>query len=355
MTSTFSIGDRVATLKAIKDGLLDLDAVFDTDHRAGTSSNYVIVNSIPKSGTYLAVELIETFGEHVNLGYHVRTDGISKLNADGSMDPIRPVLDVLWSAALKPGQFCAAHLLYDPIIENYLLSRPDHKMIMMIRDPRDLVISWVDFVYNSSSYPKIDPWNAYLRQQGLGSFPDDFSQIMSTIEALPKSLIAQFFGWLASPACLVVRFEDLFSELSGASQSTPTLQRIADYLGVSSSKLGNAGSALGRGLTESGRETKVGAYLARMSEAHIEALGKEEFQKLIIGLGYEPMARSTDRSQTPTVEDRQGRRIGELEAEIGNLKSQLEEITNSKSWRITRPLRKFMTAFRAAMYTGRGN
>jgi hypothetical protein len=92
-----------------------------------------------------------------------------------------------------------------------------------------------------------------------------------------------------------------------------------------------------------------------MSEAHFEALGKEEFQKLIIGLGYEPMARSTDRSQAPTVEDRQSRMIGELKAEIGNLQWRLEQITNSTSWRITRPLRKLVTAFRAAMDARRGN
>src|SRR4051812_16271142 len=105
--SSYSIGDKVATLDAIKSGLLHLDAIFESA-QVGSSSNYVVVNSIPKSGTYLAMELIKTFGEHIDIGYHCYTNGISKLNSDGSMDAIRPVPDALWTAALKPGQFCAA-------------------------------------------------------------------------------------------------------------------------------------------------------------------------------------------------------------------------------------------------------
>jgi hypothetical protein len=382
VTSNFSVSDRVATLSAIKGGLLNLDAVFDVSHGTGSSSNYVIVNSIPKSGTYLAIELLKTFGEHADVGYHAYTNGISNLNADGSMEPVRPVLDALWTAALKPGQCCAAHLEYDPVIENYLISRSDHKMIMMVRDPRDLVISWVDFVYNSSSYPKMNRWNAFAKQQGLRCYPDDFGQIMSTIENLPRSGITEFLGWIASPACLVVRFEDLFSELHSISkcEPTPTLHKIADYLGISKSKLDNAPSARGRGLTESGRAKKVGSYIDRMSQAHIQALRNDEFQKLVIGLGYEPTSPAADQSRARTLEDKQKNKIEELEVrieelevkseglgaaleeakkEVENLESlfaeraedaarQIASLTNSTSWRITRPLRLLSAALRAA-------
>jgi hypothetical protein len=354
MTSHFSISDKVATINAIKNGLLDLEAIFESAQVAGSSSNYVVVNSIPKSGTYLATELIKTFGEHMDIGYHGYTNGISKVNSDGSIEAIRPIPDALWTAALKPGQFCAAHLDYDPILENSFLSRPEHRMIMMIRDPRDLVISWVDFVYNSTSYPKMSPWNAFSRQEGLKSYPDDYGQITSSIENLPGSGITKFFGWLASPACLVVRFEDLFSELNSKSNnhSTPTLQRIADYIGVPLSSPENARSALGQGLTESGRARKIGSYIARMSKAHIEALREEKFQKLVVELGYEP-TQMTDQNRALTVEDNQEKRIEELgvelesaKREIEGLRSQIASLTNSTSWRITRPLRALVTALR---------
>src|SRR5205809_5386192 len=49
---------------------------------------------------------------------------------------------------------------------------------------RDIVVSWVDFVYHSASYPKMRKWNAYLRAAGSVAHPDDASRITSTLLSL---------------------------------------------------------------------------------------------------------------------------------------------------------------------------
>lgn len=154
--------------------------VFLDSPQPGPSPYYVICNSVPKAGTYLLVELVRALGGHVDLGYHTYTSSISKLNPDGSLDYGRALPAPLWASALRSGYFCASHTEYCPYLEQYLLGRPEHKMLFIVRDPRDIVVSWVDFVYHSASYPKMRKWNAYLRAAGSAAHPDDASRITST-------------------------------------------------------------------------------------------------------------------------------------------------------------------------------
>jgi hypothetical protein len=164
-------------------------------------------------------------------------------------------------------------------------------MLFIVRDPRDMVISWVDFVYHSAAYPKMRKWNAFQREAGTVVHPDDASQILSCITALPQSGFQNFMSWLDSPACLTVRFEALYSELIEDDPSVvtfPVLHSICDYLGLQRRSPSELSGALGRGLTSSGRMEKVGVYRHRMTPAHFALLRNEAFQKLVVECGYEP-------------------------------------------------------------------
>jgi hypothetical protein len=269
-------------------------AVFLDLTRAGPSPTYVICNSVPKAGTYLLVELVKALGGHVDVGYHTYSSSISKVHADGSFDYERAIPAPLWASALKPGYLCASHTDYCPYLEQYFLERKQHKMLFIVRDPRDLVISWVDFVYNSTSYPKMRKWNAYLRKTGKASFPDDASQISSCISALPHTGIQNYLSWIDSPACLTVRFEELYSELTETDPSIvafPVLDGICDYLDVPRKSPSELSDIIGRGLTSSGRLEKIGAHRSRMTPDHFDLLCSETFQKLVVEFGYEPTYR----------------------------------------------------------------
>nr|WP_315716875.1 MULTISPECIES: hypothetical protein [unclassified Bradyrhizobium] len=163
-------------------------------------------------------------------------------------------------------------------------------MLFIVRDPRDIVVSWVDFVYHSAAYPKMRKWNAYLRSAGSAAHPDDASRITSTLLSLPRSGIKKFMSWLDSPACLTVKFEELYSELAiddVARSSFPVLNRICDYLGLPRKTAAEL-DVLGRGLTSSGRGRKVGIYKERMMPHHFDLLRSEAFQELVVEFGYEP-------------------------------------------------------------------
>jgi hypothetical protein len=271
-------------------------AFFDAPQRTSQGSPfYVICNSVPKAGTYLLVELVKALGGHVDIGYHCYTSSISKVHRDGSFDSERKIPAPLWSSCLEPGYLCAAHVEYDALYERRLLSSKRHKMLFIVRDPRDLVISWVDFVYNSSSYAKMRKWNEELRERGKLSHPDDASQITSTIRSLPSSGIEKYLSWIDSPACLTVRFEDLYAELTDKiTTDFPVLDGICDYLEISRRSPKDLIGVIGSGLTDSGRRKKVGIYKDRMSQKHSAMLLHEEFQRLVVEFGYTPTPRLPD-------------------------------------------------------------
>jgi hypothetical protein len=291
------------TIRVLRGSAQSNWAFFDAPQRTSHASPfYVICNSVPKAGTYLLVELLKALGGHVDIGYHCYTSSISKVHRDGSFDSERKIPAPLWSSSLNPGYLCAAHVEYDALYERQLLSCKHHKMLFIIRDPRDLVVSWVDFVYNSSSYAKMRKWNEELRERGKLSYPDDASQITSTIRSLPSSGIAKYLSWIDSPACLTVRFEDLYAELVGKTTNDfPVLSGICDYLEISRRCPKDLIGVVGSGLTESGRGKKVGIYKDRMSPKHSAMLLDEDFQRLVVEFGYTPTPRLPDTAKAKVV------------------------------------------------------
>lgn len=259
-------------------------------HVPGPNKNALILNSVPKAGTYLLLETVKCFDQFTDTEFHAYSDSLRRLGKDGRFDNERNIPAVLWSAALRPGTMCVSHVEYDPIVEQYFSSRPDLKTIFIIRDPRDLVVSWVDFVYSSSSYPEMAGWNAYERKMTELHPTSDEQRLLGSIEGLLRSGISSYTAWIDSPSCLTVKFEDLYAALLGddVTAGGGVLDRIADHLDLPRRAVGEFQASLGKGLTSSGRQDKIGVYKRRMNAAHIERLKKSDFQKVVIDFGYEP-------------------------------------------------------------------
>jgi hypothetical protein len=280
--------ESLRLLQACKANIFKPESVFVGRRPPGAAKTYVVCNSIPKSGTYLLLELVKSLGAHVDVGYHAYSDSIRRLRPDGSFEAERLVPGLMWAQDLAPGYSCAAHLEYNPYAEQYFQTRADHKMILIIRDPRDLVISWVDFVYNSQAFQKMTAWNAYSSAQGRKSHPDDRSRIDSSIDSMIQNGLDGYYPWLNSPVCKVAKFEDLYGELTGQhnkAAKTPTLDGICDYLGLE--KLASFTEILGRGLTASERSSKVGIYKSRMTADQLRKVDAPEFHRMVLELGYD--------------------------------------------------------------------
>jgi hypothetical protein len=251
----------------------------------GLSPYALILNSVPKAGTYLLLETVRCLGGFRDCGHHTYTESLRKLRNDGSFEAARQVPALMWAAGLGRGMMTVSHTEYGAIIEQYFLSRRDLKMIFIIRDPRDLVISWVDFVFDSASYAAMSRLNAYQQEQAKLHYLTDAERIAASIEGLLQSDIANYVAWINSPACLTLRFEDLFTAISaGGGEVT---NRIADYLELPRRNEEDFRLTLGRGLTSSGRSTKIGVFRERMDERNLERIRRPDFQTLVLNYGYD--------------------------------------------------------------------
>ena len=270
----------LATLRALHEGTLSTDCVFGSAP-VGDAPIRLICNSLPKAGTYLLLELVKRAG-FADVGFHLNTDHIEKRTADEQTEQPRYMPSVLQVAALKTGQAAPAHLHYSFVLENYLLSQSDVRTLFIIRDPRDLVISWVDFVFSSAAY-RSTRWNTYRQMLAREQHATDDARISSSIEGLLGMGLQHYLPWLDSSACLTIRFEELLANLSQG--GGPVLDRIALYIGR---PLGDLSNLLGRSRTASGRPVQVGIYKHRMNEHHLQRTARADFAELIIKFGYEP-------------------------------------------------------------------
>lgn len=276
-------------LRAIHDGIIDPAQIFG-DTKTGTAPVYVICNSVPKAGTYLLLEVVKALGGFEDIGHHLHMTGIRKRGGNGAPEARRQIPALLSVAGLKQGMTCPAHIEYSFVIEDYMLHRPDHKMLFIVRDPRDIVISWVDFVYSSTGYAKSSAWNAYAQQQAIKNNTDDSSRITSSIDGVLTGGLYRFLPWVNSPACHTVRFEDLYTDLENLRENAneaPCLDRIIEYLGMDTTLRQRAVAALGKSRTSSGRARKIGVYKERMNNAQLERLRQQDFHKLVLDFGYD--------------------------------------------------------------------
>ena len=181
----------------------------------------VLVVSVPKSGTHL---LERALCLHPQL-YRKLVPTLR-----------RKVIDRRWggvgdlASRLRGGQVALAHLRFredDPRV----LDRHGIRTLFMIRDPRDVLVSLVQFAPGRSGF---DPGKVYAAYPGMKE------RLRVAIEGRPEDKIpsiadrlGMFRGWLDSGA-LVVRFEDLVGASGGGDpeRQLEQLDRIFRHIGV---------------------------------------------------------------------------------------------------------------------------
>lgn len=180
----------------------------------------VLINSIPKAGTHLVESALEEFP-------YLRNAAERTLRGWESADD--RTLSVI--RTLPKGMFFTAHLpahkeVIDAVAEN------DVRVIFVVRDPRDIVIS----NYNYSTYIDLShPTHDFFKKM-----PDDDTRLEKVIigEAGILTPIAEimdlFEPWFINRNAITIRFEDLVGLQGGGSKVTQieSLQKIAIHLGI---------------------------------------------------------------------------------------------------------------------------
>ncbi len=180
---------------------LDAKRMSYTKRKYLSESPPLLINSIPKSGTNLLDSLLKEFP-----GFAPRA-GRTLMEWGGTSD--RTINRI---SSIKSGYYQLAHLPMDEKLAIYL-DKLGLKTVMIVRDPRDVLVSNYKYVLNMDVTHKS---HKYIKDQ-----PNNIERIKACIVGR-EGVIAPIYdvyksysGWLDSKNCLVVKFEDLVGSKGG--------------------------------------------------------------------------------------------------------------------------------------------
>lgn len=270
----------------------------------------VMANSIPKSGTHLLFRLLTSMGLAKSsffiapyagggrfsvVKWLLRAPKFQKDHLTVGRGNFADISRVWVESRLKlvrNGTFFGGHCVYTPEL-NDSLNRNHVRMVSIIRDPRDVAVSYMYYVKQSS--------NHFIHREYMDLL-DDRQRLFFSIEGgeigefvLPSlgESCREFLKWQSKGGALFIRFEDLVGEKGGGSADVQrrTIERVSDFLDLNMSDYEI--SAVQENLFGFGgtfRKGQIGVWRSEFSEEHKTA-AKEEVGELLTELGYEKDAR----------------------------------------------------------------
>lgn len=241
------------------------------------SSVRVMANSIPKAGTNLLSRLMRLMPGTVDRWtYHV----------DESLSGLERQIQ-----CGRAGQVITAHLPWTQALADQF-NRMDYRTFLMVRDPRDVMVSGVHYV------TRMDKGHPLHRH--LNNLPDDDARLLAMINPPPADLnipevwkndnFRTFLPWFDEPACMVIRFEDLVGVRGGGSDAAQQkcIRDVAQHMRVdlSDEQLHSITNALFGNKSRTFRKGQIGDWPNQFNDAH-KAAYKEQAGDVLIKMGYE--------------------------------------------------------------------
>jgi hypothetical protein len=233
----------------------------------------VLVNSMPKSGTSLLIKTVHLLGyqnadakkgifQKMLYGIGFKTPStlnhqtvsrnrlfciyrLCNKNNQISIIPIgvnKPIhvpsrIVALWLRQVPDRNFITGHIPWSSNLDR-VLQQFNYKHVLIIRDPRDVLVSWLHYVLKPG-HP--------VRCDFIHFSEDEMVEFAIKGGYLPLSkrnfigigdVFRSVLNWKQSANCLIVRFEDLIGEKGGGSKDDQycTVQNICNFLEVNLSE-----------------------------------------------------------------------------------------------------------------------
>ncbi|MBI4530371.1 MAG: hypothetical protein HY709_02515 [Candidatus Latescibacteria bacterium] len=256
-----------------------------------------LINSVPKSGTHLLAKIMALFPGIRALGFDIRAPWWTyvKQPADSEVPtvsfgvewprpaPLSVVRQSFQLLTSKSGRFAMMHLLFSEGLAN-LFSEIGITSLLILRDPRDVVVSHVNFALRpphrlSGHYQKLS----------------DHERIMTSIVGVDPVLLnisdryRRVLPWCSQPFNYTTFFEKLIGPQGGGSYTTQIeeLTNITRHMGLryGSRDIDRVAKQVFGG-TGTFRKGVIGDWRNHFSEEH-KRVFKELAGQLLIDLGYE--------------------------------------------------------------------
>ncbi|MBD2846429.1 sulfotransferase domain-containing protein [Paenibacillus sp. IB182496] len=177
----------------------------------------LLLNSIPKSGTHLMKQALTGIP---NISTEAKNEFYEGYRKDDAANYAR-------LAQLPPGQFATGHVYYSPEWRS-MLGTLGIKQVFVIRDPRDIVVSYVHFIVYKYPY---HPLVHHLRQE-LKTPKQRYLAIINGVKNgrynYPNfgQWLDPFLGWAWEQHTLRIAYEQLVRSPQSRRQ---TLSAVLDY------------------------------------------------------------------------------------------------------------------------------
>lgn len=273
------------------------------------SENYhpVVIATIPKSGTWMLEKCVSLLTGRQNALWKFVNQGLLRSPSApvNSMSIFTPSMSLFNKCTnFNTNEFIIAHLVYRLSYER-MLKEKNFKMLFIIRDPRDQVVSRA---YYAKKHPTVYPGLQHLSIEelisgyiGVGSkSTQNFDDLFTSHLTYPQrpvypaiSHIVKFYRaflpWAKSSISYTVKFEHLVGANGGGSleQQLREIYTIGKHIGLAMTRKRTqevADKLFGDSLTF--REGKIGSWKTHFTQ-HQKDVFKKIAGKLLIELGYE--------------------------------------------------------------------
>lgn len=254
----------------------------------------VLANGIPKSGTHLLTSLLARLPRMMFSGIHhaLNDFSISSGIAAEEMPEIDHARLTHELRRVNHGQFMSSHFPAHPRLPQ-LLASSGYKTIVMLRDPRDIVVSHTFYVTRLSRHFLYRRYNELYKSDKerllasiTGFAADDYSAGQESI----GRRLDKYLPWLKQGDVHVTRFESLVGEAGGGRREEQyrEIATIAAHVGraVSDEQVVRIAGKVWSPRVATFRKGRVGDWIEQFDDEH-KAAFKEVAGRQLIDLGYE--------------------------------------------------------------------
>lgn len=168
----------------------------------GSKTQIILVNSLPKSGTHLLLQIAEAFEEKYNIGRFITSQGSVTLKPKANTKILQKINQCCTN------EIVSAHIHYAKELQLHL-DKIDALKLFIYRDPRDVVLSEINYLTTMNKWHRMhtsfrdcEDFDARL-QLALGGKDARYPAA--------NQRYLRFSGWLSDDRTISVRYEDLCS------------------------------------------------------------------------------------------------------------------------------------------------
>jgi hypothetical protein len=259
-----------------------------------------LINSLPKAGTHLLAKVVAMLAGVRVAGFlnaAVRSQTFASSESGPVMIPvgvgnprmvprdrIRRVLE-----GFGRGSFVIAHVPFSQDMAA-LLTEMDIRMVSIIRDPRDVIVSHAEYVAKipgTAIYDHYRPLSEAERimVSAVGVWKEPDGPFLRNI----RDRLTAVLAWASQPLNYLTSFERLVGPRGGGSLETQLheIRAISRHLGLRcSDAMVRSVAERAFGGADTFRQGLIGSWRERCTEEHKRAL-KELIGQFLIDLGYE--------------------------------------------------------------------